>query len=166
LDPLNTLAYNLRLRNLFSSRRYADVLRAARDLERKSSDSLNDPAVPGEALVMLGKNREAQAYFAKLPPDFWSRLTGEAIIMARSNDRAGAERKLASLQQNYRDAASYQYGQIYAQLGDKDRAFANLDHGFAIKDAGLQGLKTDPFLDPIRSDPRFAVLLRKMNFPA
>jgi tetratricopeptide (TPR) repeat protein len=122
--------------------------------------------VPGEALVMLGRYREAQAYFGKRPPDFWSRLTGEAIIMARTGDRAGAERKLAMLQQRYHDAASYQYAQIYAQLGDNDRAFANLDHGFAIKDAGLQGLKIDPFLDPIRSDPRFAALLGKMNFPA
>ena len=166
LDPLNTLAFNLRMRTLFTARRYADVLRASQELDRKSAENLSDPAVPGEALVMLGRNSEAQVYFAKLPPDFWARLTGEAIIMARTGDRAGAERKLATLQQNYRDAASYQYGQIYAQLGDKDRAFANLEHGFAIKDAGLQGLKTDPLLDPIRSDPRFAALLRKMNFPA
>ena len=166
LDPLNTLAFNLRMRTLFTARRYADVLRASQELDRKSAENLSDPAVPGEALVMLGRNSEAQIYFAKLPPDFWARLTGEAIIMARTGDRAGAERKLATLQQNYRDAASYQYGQIYAQLGDKDRAFANLEHGFAIKDAGLQGLKTDPLLDPIRSDPRFAALLRKMNFPA
>ncbi|HET8534348.1 MAG TPA: hypothetical protein VFL74_02245, partial [Sphingomicrobium sp.] len=166
LDPLNTLAYNLRLRTLLSSRRYADVIRAAQDLERKSSDSLGDPASAADALVLLGRNREAQIYYGKMAPDYWSRLTGEAIILARSGDRAGAERKLAALRQNYKDAASYQYGQVYAQLGDRDRAFANLEHGFEIKDAGLLGLKTDPFMDPIRSDPRFAVLMKKMNFPA
>jgi serine/threonine-protein kinase len=166
LDPLNTLAYNLRLRTLYSARQYADVIRAAQELERKSADSLNDKAAPGDALVLLGRNREAQVYFGKMAPDFWSRLTGEAIIKARSGDRAGAERKLAALQEGYKDAASYQYGQIYAQLGDKDRAFANLEHGFEIKDAGLLGLKTDPMMDPIRSDPRFAALIRKMNFPA
>jgi len=115
---------------------------------------------------MLGRYREAQSYFGKFAPDYWSRLTGEALIMARTGDRAGAERRVAALQQGYRDTASYQYGQIYAQLGDKDRAFANLERGFAIKDAGLMGLKTDPFLDPLRSDPRFAALLQKMNFPS
>jgi TolB-like protein/tetratricopeptide (TPR) repeat protein len=166
LDPLNTLAYNLRLRTLLYARRYAEVLRASRDLERKSAASLNDPSVPGQALVLLGRNGEAQAYFAKQAPDYWARLTGEAIIMARSGNRAGADGKLARLRQNYREAASYQYAQIYAQLGDKDQAFANLDHGFEIKDAGLQGIKVDPFLDPIRSDPRLAALLAKMNFPA
>ncbi|MES2137437.1 MAG: TIR domain-containing protein [Pseudomonadota bacterium] len=166
LDPLNNSSYNLRLRTLFFSRRYAEVIRAAQELERKSADSLSDPGMPGYALVMLGRYREAQSYFGKFPADYWSRLTGEALIMARAGDRAGAERKVAALQQNYRDTASYQYGQIYAQLGDKDRAFANLEHGFAIKDAGLMGLKTDPLLDPLRSDPRFAALLKKMNFPA
>jgi serine/threonine-protein kinase len=166
LDPLNNSSYNLRLRSLFFSRRYADVVRAAEELERKSADSLSDPALPGDALVMLGRYREAQSYFGKFAPDYWSRLTGEALIMARTGDRAGAERRVAALQQGYRDTASYQYGQIYAQLGDKDRAFANLERGFAIKDAGLMGLKTDPFLDPLRSDPRFAALLQKMNFPS
>ena len=166
LDPLNTLAYNFRLRTLYSSRRYADLIRAAQELQQKSTDSLNDPAVVGYALLLLGRDREAQSYFEKMAPDFWSRLTGEAIIMARSGDRAGAERKLAALRQGYKDAASYQYGEIYAQLGDTDAAFANLDHGFVIKDAGLLGLKTDGFLDPIRSDPRFAALMKKMAFPA
>jgi TolB-like protein/tetratricopeptide (TPR) repeat protein len=166
LDPLNLLAYNLRLRTLLAARRYADVVRGAQDLERKSEDSLNDPAVAGNALVMLGRIPEAQAYFDKLPDGFWSRLTGEAIIMARSNNLSGAQQKLAALQQGYHDAASYQYGEIYAQLGDRDRAFANLEHGFQIKDAGLVGLKTDPFMDPIRSDPRFAALMNKMAFPA
>jgi tetratricopeptide (TPR) repeat protein len=142
------------------------VLSAAREIEQKSTGNLSDPAVPGDALVMLGRYREAQSYFGKLAPGFWSRLTGEAIILARSGDRAGAQRKIDALQQNYHDAASYQFGEVYAQLGDNDRAFANLEHGFAIKDAGLVGLKTDPFMDPIRSDPRFAALLGKMNFPA
>jgi serine/threonine-protein kinase len=166
LDPLNILAYNLRLRTLLYSRQYLDVLSAAREIEQKSTGNLSDPAVPGDALVMLGRYREAQSYFGKLAPGFWSRLTGEAIILARSGDRAGAQRKIDALQQNYHDAASYQFGEVYAQLGDNDRAFANLEHGFAIKDAGLVGLKTDPFMDPIRSDPRFAALLAKMNFPA
>ena len=166
LDPLNTLAYNLRLRTLYAARRYNDVVRAAQELERKSADRLNDEGVVGNSLLLLGRDREAQSYYGKMAPDFWSRLTGEAILMARSGDRAGAERKLAALQQGYKDAASYQYGQIYTQLGDKDRAFANLDHGFEIKDAGLLGLKTDAFLDPIRSDPRFAALMKKMAFPA
>ena len=69
------------------------------------------------------------------------------------------------LRQQAGAGASYQYGEIYAQLGDKDRAFAEFDNAIAAKDAGLTYLKIDPFLDPIRNDPRYAALLRRLNFP-
>ena len=166
LDPLNNDSYNQRLYALGYARRYAEVVRGAEELEQSAARKLTEPALVGNCLVLLGKYDQAQSYYAKQAPDFWSRLTGEAFILARTRDRAGALRKVETLQHGYRDAASYQYAQIYAQLGDMERAFANLDHGFIIKDAGLSGIKMDPFVDPLRADPRFAVLLRKMNFPA
>jgi TolB-like protein/tetratricopeptide (TPR) repeat protein len=166
LDPLNNDSYNLRISALFYARRYADVASRAREIEQSRARKLTNPEFVGNALVLLGRNQEAESYYSKRAADYWSRLTGEAFILARRHDSAGALRKVEELQKAYHDAASYQYGEIYAQLGDNDRAFANLEHGYAIKDAGLSGLKTDPFVDPIRSDPRFAALLRKMNFPA
>jgi hypothetical protein len=60
---------------------------------------------------------------------------------------------------------SYQYAQIYAQGGDKDAAFLELDTALAAKDPGLIYAKTDPFLDPVRGDPRYAALIRRLNFP-
>jgi hypothetical protein len=51
--------------------------------------------------------------------------------------------------------ASYQYGQIYAQLGDRDRAFAEPENAIRAKDSGLYFFKMDPFPDPIRADPRY-----------
>lgn len=60
----------------------------------------------------------------------------------------------------------YQLAQIHAQLGDKDSAMADLDRAWTVKDPGLLWLRTDPWVDPLRSDPRFAALLRKMNFPS
>jgi hypothetical protein len=73
--------------------------------------------------------------------------------------------KLAQMRSRDGDMASYQYGRILAQLGDKEAAFDALDRTWEIRDADLTGLKTDPYLDPLRTDPRYAALLRKMNFP-
>jgi hypothetical protein len=61
--------------------------------------------------------------------------------------------------------ASYYYGRVLAQLGDADSAFEALDDAWKIRDAGLAALKTDPYLDPLRSDSRYSALLRKVDLP-
>ena len=57
---------------------------------------------------------------------------------------------------------------LYADLGDKNQAFRWLNTAFQEHDGGdggLMGLKTDFSLDPLRSDPRFAELVRKVGLP-
>lgn len=54
---------------------------------------------------------------------------------------------------------------LYAELGDKDQAFRWLNIAYQEHDWYLLGLKTNSFLDPIRSDPRFAELVRKVGLP-
>ena len=63
------------------------------------------------------------------------------------------------------ESDSYQYAQINAQLGNIDGAFAALSKGVETLDPGLYLLKRDPFLDPIRKDPRYAALLTRLDFP-
>jgi eukaryotic-like serine/threonine-protein kinase len=59
----------------------------------------------------------------------------------------------------------YQVGAIYAGLGDKDRAFESLEKGYAERSGGMAYIKADPFWDNVRSDPRYADLLRRMGLP-
>jgi len=51
---------------------------------------------------------------------------------------------------------------IYMALGDKDRAFRWLDRCYEERSPWLAWLKTDR-LDPLRPDPRFADLLRRVG---
>ena len=51
----------------------------------------------------------------------------------------------------------------YAIAGDKDQAFAWLEKAAAEHSAFFQYIKADPSYDPIRSDPRFAALLKRMG---
>jgi TolB-like protein/tetratricopeptide (TPR) repeat protein len=53
----------------------------------------------------------------------------------------------------------------YAGLGDKERAFYWLERAFDERAIMLQQVQVEPFLDPLRDDPRFDDLLRRMNFP-
>ncbi len=52
-----------------------------------------------------------------------------------------------------------------AALGEKDEAFATLNRAYENHEFGLLLIKTDPRLDPLRDDPRFQELLRKVGFP-
>jgi hypothetical protein len=59
--------------------------------------------------------------------------------------------------------------QVYATLGDKDRAFYWLEEyrqhlDLASADPTLF-FKTDPWFAPIRSDPRFSDFLRRVGLP-
>ena len=61
--------------------------------------------------------------------------------------------------------SSYDDARFYAELGEKDKAFAALNKSFEERHVYLAGIKVDPLLDPLRDDPRFAELLRKVTFP-
>ena len=60
---------------------------------------------------------------------------------------------------------SYIRAAHYAALGEKDKAFAALNGVLENREFGLVYLKVDPFLDPLRSDPRFADLMRRVGLP-
>jgi TolB-like protein/Tfp pilus assembly protein PilF len=54
---------------------------------------------------------------------------------------------------------------LYASLGDIDRAFRWLEHAFEGRETFLVWLKVDPELDPLRGDPRFDALIRRIGIP-
>jgi eukaryotic-like serine/threonine-protein kinase len=60
---------------------------------------------------------------------------------------------------------AYDIATLYAELGDKDQAFRWLNTAYQERDFDLVGLETDFVLDPLRSDPRFAELVRKVGLP-
>jgi TolB-like protein/DNA-binding winged helix-turn-helix (wHTH) protein/Tfp pilus assembly protein PilF len=79
--------------------------------------------------------------------------------------KAEAREALRQFRQQSRDGyvSPYFMAGIYAGLGEKDRAFEWLHK--AYEDGDFMQLKLDPFLDSLRSDPRFRELLRRVNLP-
>ena len=53
----------------------------------------------------------------------------------------------------------------YAELGEKDKAFALLNKLYEAREGTLVGLKVDPRFDNLRDDPRFQDLLRRVGLP-
>jgi len=60
---------------------------------------------------------------------------------------------------------SLELATVYAALGDKEQAFALLEEAYDERSASLPFIQCGPDFDPLRDDPRFQDLLRRMNFP-
>ena len=61
--------------------------------------------------------------------------------------------------------SAFNIARIYVALDDKDQAFRWLERAYRGRDADMILLKVLPTFDPIRKEPRFQDLLRRMGFP-
>lgn len=61
---------------------------------------------------------------------------------------------------------AYAYAIVEAQLGDFDRAFGHLEEMLAHRSTHAVFLQVDPSFDPLRGDPRFDNVLKRMGYPA
>lgn len=77
--------------------------------------------------------------------------------------QADAQREFNKVQ--FRDSDASDNASFFAQWGDKAAALAWLAKAEQLRDAGLQSLKVDYQLDPIREEPQFKAILARMNFP-
>lgn len=122
------------------------------------------------ANLTAGRTKEAGAAVNDVMTQFGNRpphLYCQALTHAIAGDRTAAEASLVKL----REAEKHEYvrkvwaATVYAALGDKNAAFAELERAKTEKDAFLPRIKSDPFFDPLRDDPRYRDLLRRMDLP-
>ena len=90
---------------------------------------------------------------------------GYAYAVAGDSKRAQAVLKELDQLSQHRRVTPYWFAMIYMALGEKNPAFQWLDRCYEERSPWLGWLKTDPALDPLRSDPRFADLLRRIGLP-
>src|SRR5580698_1778014 len=118
----------------------------------------------GDVYAEKGKYSEAIAEFLKSGngPDSLGHL-GNAY--ARAVQPAAALKTIAQLQQHVQanGVGRYEIALVYAGLGRKQEAFKWLDEAYDAHDPGLLYLKIDPCLDPLRSDPHFENLMRRVG---
>jgi serine/threonine protein kinase/tetratricopeptide (TPR) repeat protein len=79
--------------------------------------------------------------------------------------RKAIEVSLAQRNSKAEYASPYGIAQLYADLGDKNHAFEWLNTAYQEHDMSLLSLRTDFTMDSLRSDPRYAELVRKIGFP-
>jgi len=162
LDPLNPQTWALKSWSLLDSRRYEQSAEAARRALTIAPRHLRARTLLAWNLILLNRVDEAKRELSPVPADDYRRLVAEAAIAVRSNRKSDALALIPALRKRYGTTATYQEAQIAAQLGDSDRAIQALKDSWSLKDSGLSAIQVDPFLDPVRKDPRFAAIARQV----
>ncbi|MGH9641685.1 MAG: protein kinase domain-containing protein [Terriglobales bacterium] len=172
LDPLN-LKYNDNLGQEYTTGRQYDL--ATEQFKKVIEMDPNFASVHGDlsgAYLDTGKYdlwlKESQiGYSLARQPEY------EAVFkeVGKVYGRAGIQSALREWAEQMRGLSKRRYedpaviGFIYAKAGDKDQAFAWLEKGYNEKSDSIQYLKTNHMADSLRSDPRYADLLKRMGMP-
>ena len=112
--------------------------------------------------------KEAQAIMPKLESTFgespgmkttWASLYA---VLGRTDDAYKALREAEAIR-GERYISPTDIAQAYVRLGEIESAFKWLNMAYEEKSSGLVDLRVEPAYDPIRSDPRFGDLLRRVG---
>jgi TolB-like protein/Tfp pilus assembly protein PilF/aminoglycoside phosphotransferase (APT) family kinase protein len=123
----------------------------------------------GDAYVQQGRLEEAAASYRAaigLSEDPLSQIPlSLAYIEAVSGNGREAEEILDRLESEGAGVSPAVLAMVYGALGDTDEAFDRLEEAYQQKDWMLTFINNHPWFDPLRDDPRFQDIVRRMNFP-
>jgi len=164
IEPFSTVVNRLYGEVLGYSRHYDEGL-----TQLKKTVEL-DPSFPTTYFALsnlyrlIGKYSESVESVARFQ-ELYDRP--QTAALARSSFAAGGWQGYLREMTTKRPAGLTPYvtATFFTQLGDKDKAFAELNKAFDNQEYSLRFVKLDPSLDPLRDDPRFKDLLRRLRFP-
>lgn len=122
----------------------------------------------GGGIQLRSTQRDTQINISGVAPvDITDYKGGLGYAYAVAGERAEARKLLEELKSRSKQSYVpwFYIAGIYAGLGEKDQAIANLEKAYDQREQGLAVMKREPMFDPLRSDARFQELLRRMNLP-
>jgi serine/threonine protein kinase len=111
----------------------------------------------------ISEAQKAASYSGRAP----RYLAGVGFALAIAGKRADAHKIIDELSQSSKSGyvSPVYFAEIYSSLGDQDRAFEWLEKAYQERDDELTYVNAGPAFDSVRSDPRYADFLRRMNLP-
>lgn len=168
LDPLSPIINANYGRALFRVRRYDEAIEVLKKGLELEPDFPEAHLELGRAYAAKAMYREAIAEYQranKLGDLSYSLQIYSGATYAKMGEREQALSILKQLQTSSSYVSPAQLAILYAALDRREEAFASLMKAYAEHDLWLQSLGVDPNYDSLRSDPRFADLMRKVGLP-
>jgi tetratricopeptide (TPR) repeat protein len=170
LDPVSPLFNTVRAEIYYHARQYdAAVAQGRQTVEQYPSYWL--------AYIWLGSAyREKKMYMdaleqfsqgRKFSGDHPAMIALYGHALAISGDATGARKALADLQRlaQSRYVSSLYFAAIHIGLGEKVKALDRLDRAYQERNDRLVYLNVEPMADPLRSEPRFQDLMKRLHLP-
>ena len=170
LDPLGLYNRAILADVFYKARQYEN---AANELEKTiASEPDLAPAYSFLAKTLLQTGRSAEAISECKKGEASSPDAGAFdALLSYAYARAGRKTEAVEILQRMHGTFATRYvpptdfAWVYTGLGDKEQAFHWLETAFAQRDTHLEHIKVDPIWDPLRSDPRFTDLVRRVGLP-
>ncbi len=153
---------------LFQAHRYDESIHELRSVLAVQPDSVGTLWLLGFSLIANGQPEEAIPVLEKAVSRS-NRSPGTVAILIRAYAHAGRRTDALRLLDEMKRLQKTTYVptaafvNAYLGLGDKEQAFVWLEKAYQEKSNILQFLKVHPYFDPLRGDPRFADLLRRVG---
>jgi TolB-like protein/tetratricopeptide (TPR) repeat protein len=164
MEPISVYVNHLVGHILYFSRRYEEAIPSFR---RALALDANYPK-PHYFIAMshhwLGDSETAWEVIQKEPLE-WMRNCASAVILHKLGQTQQALDTFARLiEMGVEETNDIQQAGVFAQWDDPDRAIESLNKALDLRDPGVPQLRVDPFMDPLRDDPRFKEILVKAGF--
>ena len=150
---------------LLYARRFDEAVEQARktyDLDPNFIGSIN---WLGHCYAANGMYAEALEMVEKRSESAMPLRAAAGFVYAKTGQRDKALANIAEWKEieKTRYVQNYWIAIAHAAMGDKDGAFAELEKAYKNRDWFLQRLKVDPFMDPLRDDPRFDDMVKRIG---
>jgi len=164
LDPVSGRSFHYEGFIYYFSRQYDQALSLVRTVRELGVSPPDWSFLLGDVYAEKGMYADSISQFLKSGdgPDSLGHL-GNAY--ARAGQVKLARKSISQLEELVRKngVGRYEIALVYAGLGKKQEALKWLEEAYDAHDVGLVYLKVDPCLDPLRSDPRFDDLVRRVG---
>jgi TolB-like protein/Tfp pilus assembly protein PilF len=164
LDPISVYANHVLGHILYFTRHYEEAIPALRRALELDPEYPKPHYFIAMSLHWLGDS-EAALKEIMLEPLEWMKNCAAAVILYKLGRAPEAMKHLTRLVVMSEDeTADIQVADVYTQMGEHDQAIECLQKALDHRDPGLPQLLVDPFLDPVREDPRFIEIYEKAGF--
>ncbi len=118
-------------------------------------------------LIVLGQGRPDEALAEALlePETSGWRPWSLTIVHHAAGRSSESDLELATLKAKFGADAAFQIAEAHSMRGETDEAFEWLERAIDRRDPGSLGAKVSPLLKPLRDDPRWEPLMKKIGYP-